>query len=529
MTENECMTHQRANAIKLAASLVERLKELYVPPTAAEFRDYFGKSYTGICNDCGSVLCSPRGVKIVPEGEEGMDLTWSKFIKFCHENGLIKEEPAPCNPEPARNAAAAVTAAAPAATPTAETSTISVSAEDAEASTLKPSSPDVQTPLSAPASPADVGAATQSLSAAVPASLEAQPSASSAFDYSGLDLPTVDTLHWAEREICDARRDYVARLAQAVYIAHDALCGGGCDNLSQAHNNGGVVHNVDDCGVVANCDNSKHGHRGEDAFRHWCTSVGLGKDTAYRLLQVAALLNGATPEEQAVLEAAGPSLLYAAAKPSAPAELVQAVKDGDITTHKQYQELLAQLKAKEAELASVQHEAELDRKEQEDANAAAMRYKAEAERRAADQQRLEGRVQNLTDALNASRQEAQTSAARVRELEARPIEVRGADPDDIAHWQAEGAKEARAELDKARQEVAALQDRLEEMEAKQDGGDAVALSRQIAASVETILQGHFEVLDTLPYDTYETAVAPFVTLLNRLTTALDLGRWPKKN
>ena len=90
-----------------------------------------------------------------------------------------------------------------------------------------------------------------------------------------LDRPTVDALHWAEREICEARRDYVAKLAQAVYIAHDALCGG----------------------VVANCDNSKHGHRGEDAFRNWCASVGLGKDTAYRLLQVAGLLNGATPED----------------------------------------------------------------------------------------------------------------------------------------------------------------------------------------------------------------------------------------
>ena len=40
-----------------------------------------------------------------------------------------------------------------------------------------------------------------------------------------------------------------------------------------------------------------------------------------------------------------PSLLYAVAKPSAPAELVEQVKSGDITTHKQYQEALAQIKA----------------------------------------------------------------------------------------------------------------------------------------------------------------------------------------
>ena len=193
---------------------------------------------------------------------------------------------------------------------------------------------------------------------------------------------------------------------------------------------------------------------------------------------------------------------------------------------KQYQELLARLKAQEAELARVQYEAELDRKEQEDANAAAMRYKAEAERRASDQQRLEGRVQSLTEALNASRQEAQTSAARVQELEARPIEVKGADPDDIARWRAEGAKQAQAQLDKAQAEAAALRGRLEEQD-RHAGAHAVALSEQVAASVETILQGHFEELDALPYDTFEKAVAPFVTLLNHLTTALNLGCWPE--
>src|SRR5699024_10304065 len=51
----------------------------------------------------------------------------------------------------------------------------------------------------APASPADAGAATQSLSAADPASLAAE-SAQLAFDYSGLDDQTVADLHLAERE-----------------------------------------------------------------------------------------------------------------------------------------------------------------------------------------------------------------------------------------------------------------------------------------------------------------------------------------
>ena len=508
------------NTIKLAEDVLSAVKHFKGELTAEGCRQALGKSYFSRGGlDLGDFQCSPRGVKLIPKGEDFMDLTWSKFIKFCRENGLIKEESASCNPEPARNAAAAVTTAAPAATPTAETSTILESAEDAAASTLKPSSPDVQTPLSAPASPADAGVATQNLSAAAPASSAVQPSASSAFDYAGLDLPTVDTLHLAERMISDARRDYVTKLAQAVYIAHDALCGG-------------VVHNVDAGGVVANCDNSKHGHRGEDAFRNWCASVGLGKDTAYRLLQVAGLLNGATPEEQAVLEAASPSLLYAAAKPSAPAQLVQGVKDGDITTHKQYQELLAQLKAKEQELADEKaaHEAESRACSELLADEQQRRQAANEARIAAEKTAQEAKESCRTarKALDAARDQLRTQTARVKELEDRPIEVRGADPDDIARWRAEGAEAARAELDKARRETAALQDRLAELEAGPAGGDAVALARQAAAGVETILQGQFALLDALPYDTYEAAAAPYEALRDRLTTALELGRWPEQ-
>ena len=106
--------------------------------------------------------------------------------------------------------------------------------------------------------------------------------------------------------------------------------------------------------------------------------------------------------------------------------------------------------------------------------------------------------------------------------------MRGADSADIARWRAEGAEAARAELDKARREAAALQDRLAELEAGPSGGDAVALARQAAAGVETILQGQFALLDALPYDTYEAAAAPYEALRNRLTAALELGRWPEQ-
>mgnify|MGYP007125000112 CR=1 FL=1 len=64
-------------------------------------------------------------------------------------------------------------------------------------------------------------------------------------------------------------------------------------------------------------------------------------------------MDESSPREQKVLEELSPSLLYAAAKPSAPAELVQGVKAGDITTHKQYQELLAEIRTRDAKISEL--------------------------------------------------------------------------------------------------------------------------------------------------------------------------------
>lgn len=224
-----------------------------------------------------------------------------------------KEEP-PCKVNTtAPNADAAVTMAAPAATLAEETSTTS-----ADANSCPPD----------PCSPAGTSAAISNPSGAAAACSAAE------FDYSGLDAQTVTDLHLAEQMYTSGRKLAemgLRRMADGVSIAHDALCGS-CDNLSQAHNNQG--------GVVPNWDNSKHGNRGEDAFRRWCESIGVSKSAAYRLLQVTALFDNSSPEQQKILDSLSPSLLYAAAKPSAPADLVQAVKSGDITTHKQYQDLL---------------------------------------------------------------------------------------------------------------------------------------------------------------------------------------------
>ena len=84
----------------------------------------------------------------------------------------------------------------------------------------------------APASHADAGSATQSLSAAEPASLEAE-SAQPAFDYSGLSGHTVAVLHLAESEIREARQIYICRVSAAVAAAHEAVVAN-CENGAAA-------------------------------------------------------------------------------------------------------------------------------------------------------------------------------------------------------------------------------------------------------------------------------------------------------
>ena len=157
-----------------------------------------------------------------------------------------------------------------------------------------------------------------------------------AFDYSGLTDQIVEDLHFAEKEYQHGKKlaeRGLVRMGDAIAIAHEALCG--------------VVANCDNSGDGA-CRNLRRAHNNQhsdDTFRAWCVSIGITKDTAYRLLQVAALMDHSSPRQQKVLKELSPSLLYAVAKPNAPAELVTQVKSGDITTHKQYQEALAQIKA----------------------------------------------------------------------------------------------------------------------------------------------------------------------------------------
>ena len=143
------------------------------------------------------------------------------------------------------------------------------------------------------------------------------------FDYSELDSDTAAKLENVTSEIFTIRKEYIFTMAKKVAYAHDLL----------ANHYGGK-------------------------FGAWCESIGISRDTGNNLVRVAELFGNSTAEEQINLNKltdGNVKLLYEAAKPSAPPELVEQVKSGDITTHKEYIELKKQLEEanKKIELAKL--------------------------------------------------------------------------------------------------------------------------------------------------------------------------------
>lgn len=76
----------------------------------------------------------------------------------------------------------------------------------------------------------------------------------------------------------------------------------------------------------------------------WCAAVGISRDTGDNMVRVAEQFGNIQLEGKSIFDVQPMKLLYAAAKPSTPEEVKQAVFTGDITTYKEYQEALAQIK-----------------------------------------------------------------------------------------------------------------------------------------------------------------------------------------
>lgn len=211
------------------------------------------------------------------------------------------------------------------------------------------------------------------------------------FDYSGLPEQTVATLHLAESGYLHGKKlaeKGLVYMGDNIALAHDELCGT----------------------VVAQCDNGRFAKK-EDTFRAWCLHIGITKDSAYRLLQVSALLADSSPRQRAILESLPPTLLYAVAKPSAPPELVEKVKNGEVPTNKAYQDLLKENQQLRTDRVNAMNQAE---REKARADAA----EAREEEAWKMQSKAEARAKNAENQLSGSRQVAEAAKLRADKLQA---------------------------------------------------------------------------------------------------------------
>lgn len=447
------------------------------PPEVVDEGEEYSPCDTCRCPDCIESSCPQAGCDKT-DGGFGCFAPYEECPAPAEEtcpDERLEKEVGKCKNQSVPNGDAAATTAGSAAPEPAETSTTPTDANT----------------LPAPGCPADAGSATQSLSAAGPASLEAEPEATP-FDYSGLDAQTVADLHLAEREYLGGRKLAemgLRRMADGVAIAHDALCGG-CDNLSQAHNN----------------------QYSKDTFGAWCGSIGIHRKAAERLLQVSKLLDNSTPREQKVLEELTPSVLYEASRPSAEPEAVEALKSKQVKTLKEFRALEAQIKA------------EREAREKAVAEAESLRYANDALRDEAATARAQAKhAQEKADALETRpvMSELFDAKERIKELEARPVEVAVQEPDpaEVERRAGEKAREMTAML---QAQVRGMQEDLDDARKIIDSAESATYmaAAEFAVNAAQVLNGirasFWAVAKELSDEDFSSAAAPLLEAANRI-------------
>lgn len=231
-------------------------------------------------------------------------------------------------------------------------------------------------------------------------------------------------------------------------------------------------------GNMARIMAAKHAHdltanHYQGSWGKWCTAVGISRDTGDNMVRVAEQFGNIQLEGKSILDVQPLKLLYAAAKPSTPEVVKQAVFTGDITTYKEYQELLAQLKAKEYKLNETQARLKSACIQEQESRNAMNTANAQLEAANADIKGLteqNDQLRSRLDAAEAREEEAwkmQTKAeARAKNaedaLKKQPI-VGVTDPEEVRRQADALAAEAKAQ---ARRQIEDAQRRAREAEAR---------------------------------------------------------------
>lgn len=281
------------------------------------------------------------------------------------------------------------------------------------------------------------------------------------FDYSGLPEQTVENLHFAEDEYHHGKQMAergLVHMGNAIAAAHDEL--------------------------VAQCDKHSNQHS-EDTFRAWCLSIGITKDSAYRLLQVSALMDGSSPRQRAILEALPTTLLYALAKPSAPVELVEKVKNGEIPTNKAYQDLLKENQQLRTDRVEAMNQADRERARADLAESERDKARADQLSTAKDCNRL---------GLKVSQEKDRADKAEAREEEAWKLQSKAETRAQEAEKQLEGSRQmaeaAKLRGDKLKAENDAL--KKQPITAVVDKEEVERQAREMAAEMTADLRAQLE-------------------------------------
>lgn len=343
-----------------------------------------------------------------PDGSRKDITPQQEMEKILADIEKAKEDPT-CATVPNADAAA-TTAESAVPNATAEMQTTSESAADASES-VPAASP--QSCESGPAASAEASSASLLSTAPQDKPLTfIQQDKCPEFDYSDLPEQTVATLHLAESGYLHGKKlaeKGLVYMGDNIALAHDELCST----------------------VVAQCDNGRFAKK-EDTFRAWCLHIGITKDSAYRLLQVSALLADSSPRQRAVLESLPPTLLYAVAKPSAPPELVEKVKNGEVSSNKAYQDLLKENQQLRTDRVNAMNQAEREKARAEKAETERDKARADQLSTAKDCNRLglkasqekdradkaEARAKDAESQLSGSRQVAEAAKLRADKLKA---------------------------------------------------------------------------------------------------------------
>ena len=251
-------------------------------------------------------------------------------------------------------------------------------------------------------------------------------------------------------------------------------------------------------GNMARIMAAKHAHdltanHYKGSWGKWCAAVGISRDTGDNMVRVAEQFGNIQLEGKSIFDVQPMKLLYAAAKPSTPEEVKQAVFTGDITTYKEYQEVMAQLKAKEDELAKTQadldheisqNDALLDEKgrllrEYEASKKARMNAENRADTAEGSLTAAMADVQGLTEQnprLNAEKEQAEARAHKAEDaLKHQPI-AGVVDEEEVDRRAAEKAwgladarnRELQEENDRLKKNSAQLERRMKAMTSRMD-------------------------------------------------------------